>query len=260
LLEEVAPVDSEAKREAEIIRQVRESDDIERPTPTTGNSSPNLPAVPGLDAPLEGIPEDFAMNVDNGTTSTTSANKGLFAAFGYTGPKLSKPFSLDTSMPQPNFIPRGSSSGNSDDISMDSPSVSTPSNPFNGNTQSSSREQSKDSSGSRSSTPQAPTAADAIRKSNKRRRDDDFDINSIKRRAVSPGMSVQNSPILSQSPGQREWGTPKANREGSTGGHAAGERSNSGGSLHMTPSLGPKRVGLQGMTDTNDGLMKMSIE
>ena len=30
--------------------------------------------------------------------------------------------------------------------------------------------------------------------------------------------------------------------------------------MSMTPTLGPKRVGLQGMTDTSDGLMKMSIE
>lgn len=207
---------------------------------------------------MEGIPEDFAMNVDNGTKST---NKGLFGAFGLPPPKFNKPFNLDTSMPQPNFIPRGSSSGNSDDISMDSPSVTTPSTTFNGNPQSNSREQSKDSSGSRSSTPHAPpSAAEGLRKSNKRRRDDDFDINSIKRRAVSPGMSVQNSPILSQSP-HRDWGTPRPGREGSIGGHASGERSNSGGSLpNLTPSLAPKRIGLQGMTDTNDGLMKMSIE
>jgi hypothetical protein len=114
-------------------------------------------------------------------------------------------------------------------------------------------------------------AVDGLKKSNKRRRDDDLDGNSLKRRAVSPGVSVQNSPVLSQSPAQRGdsvWGTvPKADirRESSVsgiGGHAAGERSNSGGSLlgGMTPSLGPKRVGLQGMVDTSDGLMKMSIE
>jgi hypothetical protein len=30
--------------------------------------------------------------------------------------------------------------------------------------------------------------------------------------------------------------------------------------MSMTPTLGPKRVGLQGMTDTSDGFMKMSIE
>jgi len=29
---------------------------------------------------------------------------------------------------------------------------------------------------------------------------------------------------------------------------------------HVTPILGPKRTGLQGMTDTSDGMGKMSIE
>lgn len=29
---------------------------------------------------------------------------------------------------------------------------------------------------------------------------------------------------------------------------------------HVTPVLGPKRTGLQGMTDTSDGMGKMSIE
>ena len=114
-------------------------------------------------------------------------------------------------------------------------------------------------SGSRSSTPipsyAAPTAADVVRKvNNKRRRDDDFDPASFKRRAVSPGMSVQSSPILPQSPvlsGDKSWGhpPPKAN------GHGHGDRSNSAGSVN-----GAKRVGLQGMVETNDSLMNMSID
>lgn len=81
-------------------------------------------------------------------------------------------------------------------------------------------------------------------------------------------MSVQNSPILSQSPSQREaslWGPapPKINRESSISGPAAGERTSSNGSTaSAVAGLGQagKRVGMQGMTDTNDGLMKMSIE
>lgn len=120
---------------------------------------------------------------------------------------------------------------------------------------------------SRASTPgpmYPPTAADGLKKSNKRRRDDDFDEASIKRRAVSPGVSVHNSPVISQSPAQRDgslWGTAtKAGRETSISGHSTSERSNSGGSMNMTPTLGPKRIGLQGMTDTSDGFMKMSIE
>ena len=96
-------------------------------------------------------------------------------------------------------------------------------------------------------------------------RDDDFDESSLKRRAVSPGVSVHNSPIISQSPAQRDgslWGTAtKANRETPNGG-SNNERTSSAGSasMSMTPTLGPKRIGLQGMTDTYDGLMNMSIE
>lgn len=95
-------------------------------------------------------------------------------------------------------------------------------------------------------------------------RDDDFDPNYFKRRAVSPGLSLQNSPILPQSPLQRDsgwWGTPKSNREVPSV-QIAGERissNGSAGSVNGTP--GPtKRVGLQGLTDTHDGLMNMSIE
>jgi hypothetical protein len=106
------------------------------------------------------------------------------------------------------------------------------------------------SSPSRSATPQpgpGPTAAEITRKvNNKRRRDDDFDPTSFKRRAVSPGMSVHNSPIM-QSPMQRDvtpWGNRPPSNEAKVG--------TNGGPM--------KRVGFQGMVDTNDGLMKMSIE
>ncbi|PBP20950.1 hypothetical protein BUE80_DR008252, partial [Diplocarpon rosae] len=65
--------------------------------------------------------------------------------------------------------------------------------------------------------------------------------------SISPGMSVHNSPIL-QSPMQREH-QPWGSRPSSKG--EAGKLGAVGG---------PKRVGFQGMVDTNDGLMKMSIE
>jgi hypothetical protein len=163
----------------------------------------------------------------------------------------------------------------------------------------------------------------------KRRRDDDYDIGTIKRRAVSPGMSAQNSPVLTQSPTQKEiagnsstagWGQPPE-RKGQNGSQTqsssqkdreslsqpvsagsevstswqlppppplslAGSRHGSGGSTvsmasagtggTLTPNItngtnggsapgssgggGGKKLGLQGMVDTNDGLMKMSIE
>ncbi|KAH7119791.1 hypothetical protein B0J11DRAFT_70419 [Dendryphion nanum] len=266
LIEESAPIDSEFRREAEIIRQVRENEvDLEIPSHTTQSSPSLLPTVPGLDGPLEGVPEEgseSSMSLDSSTT------KGLFAAFNVGVVRNSNGrgyWNQDNPAhtPPPSF-PRAGSSAVSEDISMDSPSTSTSLPSSHARAASEHNNQWI----SRSSTPQ-PTgpisAADGLKKSNKRRRDDDLDGTSIKRRAVSPGLSVQNSPVLSQSPAQKDgslWGTvAKASRENSTtGGHAAGERSNSGGNLVMTPSLGPKRVGLQSLTDTNDGLMKMSIE
>ncbi|KAL1649505.1 hypothetical protein SLS58_001561 [Diplodia intermedia] len=275
LLEESAPVDSEVKREAEIIRQVRESDDLSttgREGSITANSSPSLlPTVPGLND-LEDIPEAEDNVMDMELAATAAANgKGLFGAFNLQPWKSAERPSWSNQdgrhTPPPPFLARGSSSAISDDINMDSPVASMAQYRHRMSTTS---DINKDDSLSRGSTPQPmvpPTAAEGLKK--KRRRDDDFDVHSIKRRAVSPGLSVTNSPVLSQSPQQREgmWGPTKTSREGSiagsapNGGHAAGERSNSGGStMCATPSLGPKRVGLQGMTDTNDGLMKMSIE
>ena len=118
-------------------------------------------------------------------------------------------------------------------------------------------------------TPQANTNS-THRKGNKRMRDDDFDPNFFKRRAVSPALSLQNSPILPQSPSAREgggWWGAKANRE-TPNVHVIGERVSSGGSSSSTNGTGAgpstpgpsKRVGFQGMSDTNDGLMNMSIE
>ncbi|KAF2794530.1 hypothetical protein K505DRAFT_241982 [Melanomma pulvis-pyrius CBS 109.77] len=273
LFEESAPIDSEFRREAEIIRQVRENDgDFERPSATAHSSPTLLPAMPGLDGPLEGVPEEGS---ESGMSLDSSTARGLFAAFTVGATKNSSGRGFwnlpdnPAHTPPPSF-PRAGSSAISEDISMDSPpvSISSTSLPSTHATAAPEHGSVHGWGVSRSSTPQPLVplnAVDGLKKSNKRRRDDDLDGNSIKRRAVSPGVSVQNSPVLSQSPAQRDssvWGTTaKAGRENSVGGHAAGERSNSGGSVSiMTPSLGPKRVGLQGMTDTSDGFMKMSIE
>ncbi|KAF2732004.1 hypothetical protein EJ04DRAFT_441888 [Polyplosphaeria fusca] len=269
LIEESAPIDSEVRREAEIIRQVRESDvDVERPSATAQSSPTLLPAVPGLDGPLEGVPEEES---ESNLSLDSSTGRGLFAAFGVGAARNSHGRGFwnqdnPAQTPPPSF-PRAGSSAVSEDISMDSPSMSSASASLPSTNAVAGTEYTHHGWLSRSSTPQPiapPTAADGLKKSNKRRRDDDLDGNSIKRRAVSPGVSVQNSPVLSQSPAQRDgnlWGTAaKPSRENSVGGHAAGERSNSGGSVSMTPSLGPKRIGLQGMTDASDGFMKMSIE
>lgn len=205
--------------------------------------------------------------------------KGLFGAFSRQafknsltgGKEFWNNFDNQYRTPPPPLFARKSSSALSDDMPMDSPTTtsSTPPTTLFSTSAPQIQDQShKDTLQSRSSTPQPlppPSAAEGIRK---RRRDDDLDGYSIKRRAVSPGVSVQNSPILSQSPGQRDgslWGQapPKVSRESSGGGHVSGERANSNGSTaSVVPVAGSaaKRVGMQGMTDTNDGLMKMSIE
>ena len=159
--------------------------------------------------------------------------------------------------PPPTGIPRGSSSSMSDEMNMDTPASSILST-----TPQQHHPISQQHTRSRSSTPQPPSlAAEFTRKMGKRRRDDDLDPYFFKRRAVSPGVSLQNSPILPPSPAQRDntwWAMQsKCNREVPNG-HAVGERTNNGGT---TNNLGPpKRIGFQGMCDTNDGLMNMSIE
>lgn len=89
-------------------------------------------------------------------------------------------------------------------------------------------------------------------------RDEDFDPNSFKRRAVSP--SVQSSPIMPQSPAMKEansWGRSSK----STSGSSSADRSHGNDNGGIMGQLGSvKRVGLQGMNETNDGLMNMSIE
>lgn len=97
----------------------------------------------------------------------------------------------------------------------------------------------------------------------KRAREEDFDPNLFKRRAVSPSMSVQSSPVMSTSSaatdagsGPNPWGPPPKSNIGSLFPEASTRSSphtqHSGGTF--------KRFGLQGMTETNDGLMNMSIE
>ncbi|KAI0129460.1 hypothetical protein BJ170DRAFT_666782 [Xylariales sp. AK1849] len=251
LAEENAPVDSEFRREAEVVRQVRESDmDLEPRMPSgppppldiaTAQSSPNLNNE-NLDDILE---DDLMAMADSGLSSSfkqqalkNSKGKQFWDNFSETSSVAGNRITP----PPPAFLPRGSSSGMSEDVSMDSPF---------GN-------------------PIPPTAEEITRRiNNKRRRDDDFDPNSFKRRAVSPGMSVHNSPIM-QSPLQRDmapWGSrPGSNHGGdkasgtpSENGSSAGN--NNGGTNGGRPINGAKgRVGFQGMVDTHDGLMRMSIE
>ncbi len=252
LAEESAPIETEVRREAEVVRQTRESNMELEPTRhpsksavTTSQSSPTI--MPTTQEALEGISEDDIM---------ADVSQGLSSSFKHQAIRNSKgkefwdTFTDENSRTPPpaSFLAHGSSSGISD-ISLDSSSLSTPPSqlvPVGSNSDY------QGSSPSRSATPQpgvGPTAAEITRKvNNKRRRDDDFDPTSFKRRAVSPGMSVHNSPVI-QSPMQRDvapWGSrPQSNGETNKVG-------TNGGPM--------KRIGFQGMVDTNDGLMRMSIE
>jgi len=173
------------------------------------------------------------------------------------GPAFWNNFDERMRTPPPQLMPRESSSGMSDDVSMDTPGSSLPS----------AAPQIKHARPAQSQESISQTTTFEVpRKGNKRMRDDDFDPNYFKRRAVSPGLSLQNSPVLPQSPLQRDngswaWSTPKNNRDVPSV-HVSGERVASNGSNGSMSAPGgtPKRVGLQGMTDTHDGLMNMSIE
>lgn len=179
-----------------------------------------------------------------------------------------------TTPPPPPILPRGSSSGVSEDVSMDSPSLAATAAFVNGLFPSNSDSQRSETPQPSQAGPLPPSAAEITRRiNNKRRRDDDFDPVSFKRRAVSPGMSLNNSPVM-QSPLQRDV-APWGSRPGSNGGDKGGSGTASeSGSLGGTPGAAPNgsqgangrpngnkgRVGYQGMVDTNDGMMRMSIE
>ena len=248
LLEEAAPVENEAKREADVIHQVRESE----PAVT----SPRRQSTFSHDA------LDSALDDDIITSDMPTAAGALACSFSRQVQQNSdglgfwNNFDQQYRTPPPSLLPQKSSSALSDDLSMHSTSTAQATNPGIGIF--SSRQPTESRSRSRSSTPlatNAPTAGEAARKANnrKRGRDDDLDPSSFKRRAVSPGMSVQSSPVLPQSPGfggDKSWGQMPPPKNGN-----GNERCNSGGS-----GSNSKRVGMQGMVETNDSLMNMSIE
>ena len=264
LQEEGAPVDTEVRREAEVIRQVRESDgdgDISlqpQSQTTTTASSPSILAAAGQSDGLEDIPEDVTMRSGSASrrsssafshqTSRNSAGLGFWNQFDDRRLKT----------PPPILVPRGSSSGVSDDVNMDTPLSSIQSiTPHQSSTK-----QAYPSESAPSIPHHNSTLFDLPRKGTKRIRDDDFDPHYFKRRAVSPGMSLQNSPILPPSPQGGWWSQiTKPTRE-SPHAQVVGERVSSGGSSSSTgaPSSTPKRIGLQGMTDTHDAIMKMNLD
>lgn len=247
-----------------MIRQVREGDadsDLNpHPSqPNTAASSPNLTATAGPLDSLENISEDPSMNGEDNFSRRSSSAFSHQAIRNSGGPTFWNNFDERMRTPPPSIIPRESSSGVSDDMNMDIQVGSLQSSTTNQTTARPSISQE-----SLASTTQTAVFEIPKKGNNKRMRDDDFDPNYFKRRAVSPGLSLQNSPILPQSPLQRDggwWGTPKSNREVPSV-HVSGDRvSSTGSNGSMNGPGGPsKRVGLQGMTDTHDGLMNMSIE
>ncbi|POS86255.1 hypothetical protein EPUL_000907 [Erysiphe pulchra] len=240
LAEESAPIETEVLREAAVVRQARESDieyELRQPFGITPYSQ-----ILALNAQKsEKGSSDEKISLLNAQSELKeksllrSKSKGIWANLG------------DETLFSQNF-PRTPASVVGSDIVLDSPLNSTMP-PFSNDSASP-----QPSLISRPATPQpggGPVAVDITQKlSKKRLRDDDFDLFSIKRRAVSPGMSVHNSPII-KSPMQRDhtaWGS----RPAST--------CNIGENGKSPVNTIQKRVGLQGMIDTNESLMKMSIE
>ncbi|KAK4665806.1 hypothetical protein QC763_409470 [Podospora pseudopauciseta] len=306
LAEEGAPIETEFRREAEVVRQVRESDmDLEPRLPPAPSAATTALSSPNLDSqvhPDEMMPDD-AMMIEGSVASHNPTNNALglspatfkqqvlknskgkvfwdtfseSSSNGGAGPRTTTP-------PPPSFVTRASSSGVSlDDVNMDSPSSNSQSqNPFvlpltTGTSSSGNGTPHQPPGGS------MPSAAEITRRINSKRRrgDDDFnDPISIKRRAVSPGMSAHGSPVL-QSPlqrgGEQGWGalslgpaiTTTVGQQGQGQGQGGGgSRPGSsvggggeGGNNGMAGSNNKRgRVGLQGMVDTNDGITRLSIE
>ncbi|KAF5669009.1 hypothetical protein FHETE_5101 [Fusarium heterosporum] len=261
LMEESTPAESEFRRESEVVKQVRDCDmELEPRIPqqstestqtTTAPSSPNLVPQEGLNNVLEDdIMGDVAMSLSSSFKQHATKNsKGKGKTFWENFSESSSTGGARTTPPPAAFLPRGSSSGISEDVAMDSPSAGGATAPQN--------------------VGQPPSAAEITRRINsKRRREDDFDPVSFKRRAVSPGMSVHNSPVM-QSPLQRDgmsWGSrPGSNGGDKPGSGAPSEAGSTPGNLSGSSSAAGRlnskgRVGFQGMIDTHDGIMRMSIE
>ncbi|KAB8208368.1 hypothetical protein BDV34DRAFT_48640 [Aspergillus parasiticus] len=253
LMEESAPIDCEAKREAEVIRQVRESE------PEIQQTSPSLDALSSSN-PFQ--PTDLNRNLDDmlAKTGTSVPDEPSFSEEAHrnsAGAEFWNSFDERYRTPPPPPLRQMGTSVSEDDLSMDI----TPSTTM-GSTSEFAKPSERPSS--RCSTPIATQPISILEFKRKRRREDDFDPNLFKRRAVSPSMSVQSSPVMPNSPAVRDtstsiWGPPKAN----IGSLFPDQPSTENGTRNpSTPKHAGhlKRVGLQGMTETNDGLMNMSIE
>ncbi|KNG90560.1 hypothetical protein ANOM_001544 [Aspergillus nomiae NRRL 13137] len=253
LMEESAPIDCEAKREAEVIRQVRESEpEIPQTSPSLDAlSSSNLFQPTDLHRNLDDVPAKTGTSVPDEPSFSEEAHRNS------AGAEFWNSFDERYRTPPPPPLRQMGTSVSEDDLSMDiTPSTTV------GSTSEFAKPSERPSS--RCSTPIATQPISILEFKRKRRREDDFDPNLFKRRAVSPSMSVQSSPVMPNSPAVRDtgssiWGPPKAN----IGSLFPDQPSTESGTRNpSTPKHTGhlKRVGLQGMTETNDGLMNMSIE
>ncbi|PWY70912.1 hypothetical protein BO70DRAFT_365227, partial [Aspergillus heteromorphus CBS 117.55] len=259
LMEESAPIDCEAKREAEVIRQVKESEP-DQPNSPLGALSSLETSTPDTGRPTEEIAGKNDMTTPDEPKFIDQANRNSG------GVEFWNSFDERYRTPPPPPRRHGASSVSEDDLAMDF----TPSTTVGSHTEFA---KPSERPGSRSETSQAHAGLLSEFK-RKRRRDDDFDPNLFKRRAVSPSMSVQSSPNMPNSPVVKDtspsiWGAPRSNlgslfpdrpvESGSRSGngHTHGNNHNHNHTGNHTGTL--KRVGLQGMTETNDGFMNMSI-
>ncbi|RKF58957.1 hypothetical protein GcM3_178016 [Golovinomyces cichoracearum] len=246
LAEESAPVETEVLREAEVVRQTRESE-IDLESRQLSISIPRSPVLAPITQKISKALEE------NREVFRTSAPESSFKEKDLHN--LKSDDSWETSGDELNYhtpvtaaFPYTSTDGTSTDMQLDSPLKFTA---LSSNYDSTGNQS---SSTNRSSTPQPGSGSIAVdisqKLSKKRLRDDDFDLYSFKRRAVSPSMSAHNSPII-QSP---------MHRDHPTWGNRVSGSCNIADSGKLPINSSQKRIGLQGMNDTNDGLMKMSIE
>ncbi|KAL4990831.1 hypothetical protein BDW68DRAFT_185338 [Aspergillus falconensis] len=251
LMEESAPIDSDAKREAEVIRQVRETEpDPSHSSPVlTAFSSPNMFVPPGM-GEQHHEPEKHAAPFPDEPSFSDQAHRNSG------GQEFWNSFDERYRTPPPLLRQHATSSVSEEDITMDM----TPSTTFGSNSNDFVKPGERPAS--RASTPLPAQAGVISELRRKRRREDDFDPNLFKRRAVSPSMSAQSSPIMPNSPaitdnGPNIWGPPKSNI-----GPLFNDRPETGArTIPTTPHTGTlKRVGMQGMNEANDGFMNMSIE
>ncbi|KAJ5666632.1 hypothetical protein N7462_011041 [Penicillium macrosclerotiorum] len=247
LMEEGAPVDSDMKREAEVVRQVRDTEPETSPTLSTFPSRKPL-------EPADSSEIDPTFTAAKSTTASAPVSFSKQASRNSGGVEFWNSFDGRYRTPPPSRQ-AGASSAPDDDISMDM----TPSTAI-GSIAADSKQR------SRSSTPHAPGTTAIVEICRKRRREDDFDPNLFKRRAVSPSVSAQSSPVLTHSSTvdtsvPNIWGPPSKLGPPFSERPSTENGNGNGNSTRNTPHAGTaKRVGLQGMTEASDGFMNMHIE